>query len=376
MTKRMIIMLASLGVLFGGIFGFQAFKAGMIKKYMRANGAPVMTVTAMQAETRPWLPELKSIGTLRAAKGVDVSSEIAGQARTVSIRSGQDVKAGDLLVQLNADPDIAQLHSLEASAELAESVLKRDRQQFEAQAISRAQLDVDEADLKSKRALADAQRALVEKKSIRAPFGGRLGITTLQPGQYVNAGDKIVTLQNLDPVYVDFSLPEQDVAKLSTGQKVTVTTDSFPGRKYSGKITTIDPKVDAATRNVQVEAQIPNPRHELLPGMYAAVGIEAGSEQRYITLPQTAVAFNPYGATVYLVEEKGRDKDGKPKLVARQSFVKTGATRGDQVAILSGVKAGETVVTSGQIKLRNGISVTIDNKVTPTDDANPNPVDE
>lgn len=374
MTKRMIIMLASLGVLFGGIFGFQTFKAKMIKKYMGANRFQAMTITAMKADLQPWQPALKSIGTLRAAKGVDVSSEIAGQVRIVAVKSGQDVKKDDLLVQLNADPDVALLHSLQASADLADSVYQRDKQQFSAQAISQAQLDVDAADLKAKRAQAEEQRAVVAKKTISAPFSGHLGISTIQPGQYINAGDKIVTLQDLDPVYVDFSLPERDVARLKKGQKVIVTSDSFAGSRYEGRISTIDPKVDAATRNVQVEALIPNPRHQLLPGMYASVEIDAGVTENYITLPQTAVSFNPYGATAFIVDEQ--EKDGKKMLVARQSFIKTGPTRGDQVAILSGIRQGEMVVTSGQLKLRNGASVKIDNRISPSNDPAPKPVDE
>ena len=375
MTKRMIIMLASLGVLFGGIFGFQAFKAHMIKKYMSANMAPPVTVTTIKAEETPWQPELKSVGTLRAVKGVDVTTEIAGQIRVVSFKSGQDVKAGDLLVQLDADPDVAKLHSLEAARDLAKIVYNRDKAQFDAQAISRAQLDADASDLSNKQAQVDEQRAQVAEKTIRAPFSGRIGITTVQPGQYLNPGDKIATLQQVDPIYADFSIPEQQIPGLVVGQKIAIAANAYPGKVFSGKINAIDPKVDPATRNVMVEATIPNSSRQLLPGMYASVAVDAGGVHNYLTLPQTAVAFNPYGATVYVVEES-RGPDGKAALVAKQRFVHTGSMRGDQVAILSGVKAGEIVVTSGQIKLRSGSHVIVNNKVVPSNDAAPKPVDE
>lgn len=375
MTKRMIIMLASLGLLFGGIFGFQAFKANMIKKYMSANMAPPVAVTTIKAEILPWQPQLKSVGTLRAAKGVDVTTEISGLIREVAFRSGQDVKAGQLLVQLNADSDIAKLHSLQAALDLAKVVYKRDSAQFAARAVSRAQLDTDAADLKNKAAQVDEQQALVDKKSIRAPFSGRIGITTVQPGQYLNPGDKIASLQQVDPIYADFPVPEQEAPTLALGQKVVAQTDAFAGMKFTGKVSAIDPKVDPATRNMTVEATIPNHGGRLVPGMYASVGVDAREMQRYLTLPQTAISFNPYGATVYILEN-GKGPDGKEALIARQHFVKTGLTRGDQVAILSGVKEGDTVVTSGQIKLRSGSNVIVNNKVLPSNEASPKPVDE
>lgn len=375
MTKRMIIMLASLGVLFGGIFGFQAFKAHMIKKYMSANKAPPITVTTIKAEEMPWQPELKSVGTLRAVKGVDVTTEIAGLVRAVRFKSGEDVKSGELLVQINTDSEVAQLHALQAAFDLAKIVYNRDKAQFAAQAISRAQLDADAADLKSKAAQVEEEQAVIDKKTIRAPFSGRIGITTVQPGQYLSPGDKIATLQRLDPVYADFPIPEQQAPSLVVGQKIAISADAYPGRKFSGRVSAIDPKIDPSTRNVTVEATIPNPDNRLLPGMYASVEVDKGGMRRYLTLPQTAVAYNPYGSTVYVVEE-GKGPDGKSMLVAKQRFVSTGLTRGDQVAILSGVKEGDIVVTSGQIKLKSGSHVIVNNKITPSFDAKPKPVDE
>ena len=376
MTKRMLIMLLIVGLLFGGLFGYKIFTARMIKKFMAAGQSPPAIVTTVKAELLTWQPQLKAVGSLRAMRGVDVSSEISGIVRTLHFKSGNEVKSEQILVQLNADADVALLHSFEAAAELANTVYERDKKQFEVQVISQATLDADAADLKSKKAQVAQQAAIVDKKTICAPFAGRLGISTVNPGQYVNPGDKIVTLQLLDSVYVDFYLPQQELSLLSIGQKVTVSTDTYPGRTFVGKITAINPKVDPDTRNVQVEAMIANPKHKLLPGMYATVEVIAGEVQRNITLPQTAVTYNPYGDTVYIVEESGKSQDGKPLLIAKQTFVSVGRTRGDQVAILTGIKEGSIVVSSGQLKLKNGSVVIVNNQILPSNDEAPRPVDQ
>jgi len=219
------------------------------------------------------------------------------------------------------------------------------------------------------------QESLVSKKTIRAPFAGRLGISSVNPGQYLNPGDKIVTLQALDSIYVDFYLPQQELSRVSSGQAVAAATDTYRDKKFNGKISAISPKVDSQTRNVQIEALIANPRHELLPGMYATIKVQAGKAKRYLTIPRTAVTFNPYGETVYIVEEKGATKDGKPSLFVRQTFVTLGPARGDQVAIIKGVKEGERIVTSGQLKLKSGNPVVINNQVQPASDANPVPAE-
>ena len=376
MIKRMIIMLLAVGILFGGIFGYHAMKSRQMKKSMASFRPPPVIVTAMKAEYSSWQPQLRSVGSLRAVRGVDLTSEVSGLVRSVLFKSGDDAKEGQVLVQLNADSDIAKLHSLQAQAELAATVYERDAKQYAAQAISKAVLDADASDLKDKKAQVVEQAALVDKKTIRAPFAGRLGISTVNPGQYINAGDKVVTLQSLDQLYTDFYLPQQELSRISLGQAVVATTDTYPGRTFAGRITAINPEVDTSTRNVQVEATMSNPGHKLLPGMYASVEVRAGAARRYLTLPQTAVTFNPYGETVYVVEQTGKGQKGKPVLTVRQTFVTTGPTRGDQIAILKGIKEGETVVTSGQLKLKNGSAVIIDNKVTPADEANPMPKDE
>jgi membrane fusion protein (multidrug efflux system) len=294
------------------------------------------------------------------------------------------VAAGTLLIQLNADSDVAQLRTLQAAAELAATVLARDKEQFAVQAISKAQLDADEADLKAKRAGVDQQVANVAKRAIRAPFAGRLGITAVHSGQYLNPGDKIVPLQTLDPIYIDFNLPQKQVGGLANGQTVALNVDAFPSLTFAGKITAINPRVDPSTRTVQIQATVPNRTRTLLPGMFANVAIDIGPKQRYLTLPQTAITYNPYGSTVFIIKpaeapkEAAKDAKGPPPPpagtpVVQQVFVTTGPTRGDQIAILSGLKEGDQVVTSGQIKLKNGTPVVVDNRVQPANNPAPTP---
>jgi len=341
---------------------------------MGSQQQPAATVSAMKADYQQWQPQLSAVGTLRAVRGVDVTTEVAGLVRSLEFKSGDEVKAGQVLVQLNADSDIAQLHSLEAAADLANTVYERDKQQLAAEVISKAQVDTDAADLKSKRAQVAQQAALVEKKTIRAPFAGKLGISTVNPGQYLNAGDKIVTLQTIDPIFIDFNLPQQQLPLMGIGQKVTLTTDAYKGVTFEGRVNAINPKVDTNTRNVQIEATIPNAKRQLLPGMFANVKVASGDEQRYLTLPQTAITYNPYGSTVFVVKASDKKDDkGNEVLTAQQVFVTAGPTRGDQVAILKGVEPGAQVVTSGQVKLKNGMPVKINNAVQPSDNPNPAP---
>ena len=377
MAKRMIIMLICVGILLGALVGFNLFRAHMIKKFMASNAAPPATVTAAIAGYQTWQPQLAAVGSLRAVRGVDVTTEVAGLVREIAFNSGQEVKTGQVLVRLNDDSDRAQLASLQAAADLAETVYKRDKAQFDIQAIAKAQLDADAADLKSKRAQVDQQAALVVKKTIRAPFAGRVGITTVNPGQYLNPGDAIVTLQAIDPIYADFFLPQQQLGQLQVGQTIVVDTDAFGNRTFDGKIRSINPRVDSTTRNVQIEATVDNSERKLLPGMYANVKIDAGSVQRYLTLPQTAITYNPYGATVFVVKP-GEQKNAQGKImpVAQQVFVTPGPTRGDQVAILKGISEGTQVVTSGQLKLKNGTPLVIDNRVLPADSPNPTPQEQ
>ena len=395
MTKRMLIMLGAvllLVVLLGGGFALH------IQKLVASSPRPgPQTVTATRVETLEWQPQVAAVGTMVAVRGVDVTTEIAGLVRSIEFKSGQEVKAGAVLVQLNADSDIAQLRSLQAAADLSATTLARDKEQLAVEAIAQAQVDADESDLKSRRALVAQQQAAIAKKTIVAPFSGRLGITTVNPGQYLNPGDKIVTLQTIDPIYIDFYLPQKQVGGLMLGQVVNVATDSFPGTNFPGRITAINAKVDPATRNVLVEATLPNAKRQLLPGMFANVAVEIGEKKRYLTLPQTAITYNPYGSTVFILRPKSEaDAEARAAsgaapgasvaaaaasaagdgLVAQQVFITAGETRGDQVAILKGLKAGQLVVTSGQVKLKNNTPVVVDNSVQPANSPNPKPQEQ
>jgi membrane fusion protein (multidrug efflux system) len=377
MTKRMVIMLICVGLLLAALVGFNQFRTYMFAKFMAGNSAPPATVSSAIATYQSWQPQLAAVGSLRAVRGVDVTTEVAGLVREVAFSSGQEAKAGQVLVRLNDDTDVALLHSLEAAAELAQTVFRRDQAQYDIKAIAKAQLDADAADLKGKEAQVAGQAALVEKKTIRAPFAGRLGITTINPGQYINPGDAIVTLQAIDPIYADFYLPQQQLGQLAIGQTIVVDTNAYSGQTFVGKIQSVSPKVDSATRNVQIEASVDNHERKLLPGMYANVKVDAGAGQRYLTLPQTAITYNPYGATVFIVKPGTQpNAQGKTLPIAQQVFVTPGPTRGDQVAILKGVDAGTQVVTSGQLKLKNGTSLVINNSVQPADNPNPAPQEQ
>jgi len=375
MIKRMVIMLVAVAIVFGGIFGFQLFKAAMIKKFIAAAGNPPQTVSVTRAGYSEWQPRIEAIGSLRAVKGADLSLEVSGVVESISFNSGDDVEEGAQLLKLRTADDVARLESLQAMAALSEITYDRDQKQFKMQAVSQATLDTDAANLKNARAQVVQQQAIIDKKILRAPFAGHLGIRAVDLGQYLGPGTVIVTLQALDPIFVDFFVPQQAVDQVRLEQAVTVHVDAYKGENFVGKIAAINPKVDTGSRNVQVRATLNNPDHKLLPGMYATVEIATGSPQNYITLPQTAITYNPYGDTVYLVDSKGSDAEGKPLLTARQTFITLGPTRGDQVAVLKGVEDGDSVVTAGQIKLHNGSVILIDNSVTPTADAAPVPTD-
>jgi membrane fusion protein (multidrug efflux system) len=278
-----------------------------------------------------------------------------------------------VLIKLRDDEDVSKLHSLQAVVDLAVITYQRGMKQLPSQTISQAAVDADKSELDAARANVAEQQALIDKKVIRAPFDGRLGIRAVDLGQYLAAGATVVTLQSLDPIYVDFFLPQQALDQIRIGQAVSANVDTYPGQLFAGEISAIEPKVDSASRNVRVRAALENPDHKLLPGMYATVDIATGAPQRYVTLPQTAITFNAYGNTVYIVDKGEAGADGQPQLTVRQSFVKTGETRGDQIAVLDGVKEGETVVTAGQLKLRNGAAVAVNNTVQPSADANPTP---
>jgi membrane fusion protein (multidrug efflux system) len=369
-------MLALTGLVLGAVFGFQAFKSVMIAKFMATLSNPPQIVSTMTASSQEWRSQLEAVGSLRAVNGSNLSGQVAGIVSAIHFESGADVEKGDLLLGLQAEDDKAHLDALKATASLARITFERDSNLVKTNAVSQQTVDTDKGNLQNAEALVAQQRALVDYKSIAAPFSGRLGIRQVDLGQYLAAGTTIVTLQQLDPIFVDFYLPQQALAQIKVGQDVTAKIDTFPNKTFVGKIAAINSLVDTTTRNVQVRATIQNPENLLLPGMFATVDIDTSAPQKFVTLPQTAIAYNSYGNIVYLVDDKGKDDKGQPRRVARQTFVSTGATRGDQVAVLTGVKDGDVVVTAGQIKLRNGSPVIVNDTIQPTNDPNPKPIDK
>lgn len=375
MTVRMIVVLVVVGILFGGIFGYGAVRSYFIAKFLAGFGNQTQAVATLTAETTPWQSSLNSVGSVVAVNGANLSAEIAGIVDKIYFESGTNVPAGALLLTLRPNNDPAVLAQLQAVAELDQVTYDRDLKQFEAKAISKAQVDTDRANLAAAQAQVQGQQALIAEKQIRAPFAGRLGIRNVNVGQYLPVGTQIVTLQQLNPLYVDFYLPQQALAQLNVGQKVDVSIDAFPGKKFSGTISAINAVADSATRNIQVRATLPNDNLALRPGMFVAVNVNVGTPRSLVTLPQTAISYNPYGDTVFVVSP-GKDATGKAELTVHQVFVTIGDTRGDQVAILTGVKPGDEVVTAGQLKLRNGALVTVNNSVQPSNNPNPNPPNE
>jgi len=370
MIKRMLIMLVLVGALAGGLYWFQNFKTKMIAKALSDYAAAPQTVSATEAGYQEWQPRLRAIGTLRASQGVDVTPSVPGVVEEISFESGQDVEAGALLVRLALNDSTSRLKQLEAAAELANSNYQRNLRQFREKIVSQASLDADASNVKSAQAEVAAQQALIDQKTVRAPFAGRLGIRQVDKGQYLNPGTAIVSLQAIDPMFVDFLLPQQALGEIAVGQPVKVAVDAFSDQTFSGKIVAINARVDTATRNIQVRASLSNPGRKLLPGMYATVDIATGAPKRLLTLPVTAITYNAYGNTVFVVED-GKDAEGKPVKKVKQTFVKTGETRGDQVAVLSGIAEKQTIVTAGQLKLTNGTAVVVDNTVQPPSRAVP-----
>lgn len=368
MAKRMLVMLFVMLLLVGGIFGFRFYQFAQAGKASAAQKPPPVTVSAEAAREDTWEPVLRTTGSLVAVQGVDLSNEFAGVVDAINFESGDVVEKGALLVQLNVDADAAQLRAYQASAELGRQNLERSRRLRESNVNAQADLDATQAQHDQALANVASQQAVIAKKSIVAPFRGRLGIRQVNLGQFLASGTAIVSLQSLDPVYVNFALPQQDVRKVKAGQEIAFTLDAFPGTVFKGRINAFDSRLDEATRTVRVQATLPNPEGQLQPGMFGSVAVLLPQQQKVITVPQSAITYNPYGNVVYVITP-----DASGALIVRQQFVKLGDTRGDQVAIVSGLKVGEQIVTSGQLKLRDGVTVQINNKVPPSNQPQPTP---
>lgn len=339
----------------------------------QATPEPAQVVSDITLQPMPWQSRIRAFGQVRAVQGADLSAEVAGIVDTISFQSGADVPAGTVLLRLRANDDDARLATLQASADLWAANVARDQKQFDAQAISRATLDMDNANLRSFRAQVAAQQSLMAEKIVRAPFAGRLGIRLVDLGQYLNAGTAVVTLQALDPIYVDFNLPQQQVGHVTPGQAVEIGVDNFPGRVFKASVLAVNSVVDPASRMASVRASLRNPDHALLPGMFAIARLAEGGPQSVLAVPVSAISYNPYGNFVYVVKPKTGDPAGR---IVESRVVTTGETLGDLVVVQSGLASGDHVVTAGQVKLRNGASVRIDNSVQPEASTTPEPAEE
>ncbi|MES2908830.1 MAG: efflux RND transporter periplasmic adaptor subunit [Pseudomonadota bacterium] len=378
MNKRMMWMLIGTGIVFGGVFGMKWFGGKMMNQYFDNMPMPASVISSATAKSEVWAASLSGVGSVVASNGADVTTESGGIIAALHFESGARVKKGDLLVSLSAATEQADVQRLQAQANLAKSEFARLERLYKLDAISKSELDRAQADLSAARAGADAQRAKLAQKQIRAPFSGQLGIRQVNVGQYLSAGTPIVSLQAINPVFVDFTLPEQNQAAVQNGQTVSVVVDSQPGRKFSGVISAIEPLVDSKTRNFKVRARFDNADEALRPGLFARASIGLANTASVVTIPQTSVSYNPYGNSVYVVQSvKGKDADGKvtDELVVRRRFIKTGETRGDLVVVTDGLKAGEQVATSGLLKLQNDSKVKINNTVQPSASATPTPTD-
>lgn len=380
--KRMILMLIGAAVVFGGVFGIKAFFAAQTNKFFDNMPQPAVAVSSAIVKTERWSADDEAVGTFAAINGTEVTTEAGGVVSAIEFDAGQPVSAGTVLVRLNTANETATLKALEASANLARVQADRWQELGKQQLVSKDEVQQRRTAAATAQAQADAQRALIAQKTIRAPFAGILGIRKVNLGQFVSPGDPIVSLQQLDPIYVNFALPGQMIGKMVEGTAVHATLDSLPGQSFDGLVTAVDPQVDPDTRNFQVQATLRNPDRVLRPGAFARVGFALGGERNVVVIPQTAVSFNPYGNAVFVItrekrKEGEKDMQGKPltgdKFVVNQRFIKTGATRGDLIVVTEGLKPGEQIVTSGLLKLRNGAEVTINNKVQPAANQQPTP---
>lgn len=354
MIKRLLIMLAVLVVLFGSI---AYWKYSLIMKMAGKGGPPPATVASAKVESQTWQPYLRSVGSLVASQGVYVSNEVEGKVQDIEFESGTLAKKGQLLVKLDDSVDRADLKGLIAEEHLAKIRFQRAKRLLKQHSVSQSDYDEAQANLDNARAQMESKKQIIEQKALRAPFSGLLGIRQVDLGQYLAKGSQIASLQSLDPIYVDFSLPERYLSQLSNGQEVKIAVQAFPDKTFSGQITAIEPRVDAATRNLRVRATLSNTDGKLRPGMFANVRIAQPARHNVLTLPRTAISYNPYGDMVFLID----NKDGK--LVVQSRQVETGDTRGERVEIVKGLKPGEEVVRAGQTKLRNGMQVVVDNSV-------------
>jgi membrane fusion protein (multidrug efflux system) len=373
MKKRIFLTLVGLIVVIVILGGIKGLQINRMIAQGKQFAPPPETVTTALANTDAWESVLKSMGSLVAVQGVTVSAELTGKVVDIAFEPGTMVKQGDLLIQQDTTSEQAQLNAALATASLTKINLDRANELLAKKAISRSEYDNADAQYKQAVAQADTIRTAIAKKTIRAPFSGQLGIRQVNLGQILNEGQAIVSLQSLDPIYANFLLPQQQLALVSPGLTVRLTNDSLSGKIIEGKITAINPQVDRATRNIQIQATVANSAKQLRPGMFVDLTVVLPAQDKVLSIPATAVLYAPYSDSVFVVEEKPAEAEGQPQKVIRQQFVRLGEKRGDFIAVSSGLKEGETIVSTGVFKLRNGQAVVVDNALSPEFSLAPKP---
>lgn len=373
MKKRILLAIGLVSVLIAVLGGIKGLQIERMIAHGKQFVPPPEVVTTAVAGIQSWESVLTAVGTLEAVQGVTVTAELSGKVVQIDLTPGSRVKAGELLVKQDTSTEEAQLRSAEAAATLARLNMERFGKLLAERTIAQSQYDNAEATYKQAVAQADTIRAAIAKKTIRAPFAGSIGLRLVNLGQVVNAGDPIVSLQSLDPIYVNFSLPQQQLPQVRPGLGVRVSGDALPGGLVEGRVTAINPQVDAATRNIRIQATVANPEERLRPGMFVNVALVQPVQERVLAIPATAVLHAPYSDSIFVVEIAVNEAEGASRAVVRQRFAQVGQKRGDFVAVLSGVSEGETVVSTGVFKLRNGQAVTVDNRLAPEFKLTPTP---
>lgn len=364
MSKRMWLLIVVLVAIMAGTIAFDVFKKHMIAKVLANFKAPPQTIATVQVKQATWHPTIQAVGTLKAIQGVNVNSEVPGQVDQINFKSGDYVKKGQSLIHLDDSIDKANYQNNLASLSLAQTKFKRQSKLLKTGATSTQAFDEARATLGETTATVKADLVRIDKKDIKAPFSGKIGIRQVNIGQYVQPGDALVSLQAMNPLYVDFYLPEQDLKNLHVGQTAIISITAFPKKKFDAKITAIDSIVDQSTRNFKVRASVPNPNGMLYPGVFANVSINLPAKQNILVIPQNAISYTLYGDTVYMVKSAGKDKKtGKPALKAVRQAIKLGDARGTQVEVISGLKVGDEIVSAGQVKLQNNSAVVINNSM-------------
>lgn len=363
LAKRMRIMLIIVIGIFGLIFVFDIARNLVMKHIFAHFALPAVTISSSKATLKTWTPTINAVGSVVAVNGVDVSPEVAGSVMAIHFQSGQMVTAGQPLVQLDDRTDQQDLKNFTAQLTLSQLNYNRQADLIKTKSTAQSSLDEASAQLQEAQASVDKTKVLISQKLIAAPFSGKIGIREVNLGQYVSPGTTLVGLQSMDPLFVQFTLPQVHFKQLYMNQAVTIEVDNYPGKIFQGKITAIDASVDVQTRNILVEATVPNKDLQLYPGMFANVEVMLPTKENVITVPQTAVSFSLYGDSVFTITPDGKDKDDKPIFKVHRRYVTTGDRRGNEIAVLKGLKTGEEVVTAGQLKLEDGVQVHIDNSV-------------